>query len=293
MTGRGASRAKTGRGGKRTATALASPPAGWLSRALDAQKAGRLREAEKLCRQALQSNPANPDACYLLARNLSQRGELREAAVMAARAAGGRPAEPMLEAIQRFPGRAYFCIDLANVLLKARRPEEAEDWCRRALEIEPASAEAYFNLACALRRLDRNREAWQAYRCALAHRPDYADAWAEMGTLHLSEKRHAEALACLDEALRLAAAIEVLDVAVSVDSMPAHLAGALGRPCLIPLSYVDWRWLREVRTGAWYPTACLFRQTRPQDWPAPAAELAETLRAWPAQAKPAEADMNG
>jgi len=101
MTGRAARRTKTGPGGKRTATALASPPAGWLSRALDAQKAGRLREAETLCRQALQSNPANPDACHLLARNLSQRGELREAAVMAARAAGGRPAEPMLEAIQR------------------------------------------------------------------------------------------------------------------------------------------------------------------------------------------------
>jgi len=92
----------------------------------------------------------------------------------------------------------------------------------------------------------------------------------------------------------LAAVMELLHVVISVDSMPAHLAGALGRPCFILLSYVpDWRWLREGQTSAWYPTARLFRQTRAGDWSRPVGELAETLRAWPAQVKPAGADMNG
>ena len=671
MKGRAANRGKTGREGKRAAAAPAGAAAGWLRRALEAQTAGRLREAEELCRQALAHHPAHPDACYLLAQNLWQREELREAAFMAARAVGGRPAEPVFhlglgdillarnehpaallcyrqalalkpdllpalvnlgntlqrmgryreaqisysraiqvdprcteaydnlgnalraegraeeslachaealrlepgytpalvnmaatllslgrfaeaeraarqafetepelpeaasnlgvalerqgrladaerclrEAIQRFPRRAYFCINLANVLLDGKRPDEAEVWCQRALKIEPGSAEAYFNLACALRRLDRNQEAWQAYQSALVQRPDYAEAWAEMGTLHLSERRHPEALACFDQALRwkpdlpiahldraivllsegdfaggwkeyewrlkcferpprglaypswggepvegktvllfteqglgdtiqfvryaemaaargarvivdaqprltsllatargvgavvsgeeelpkfdlaapllslprifgtasdrlparvpylwaapdrvavwrsrlgkrkgvraglcwrgnpdhtndryrsttlaaleesgrlpnvewislqlgagarreadeagwlrqllpddsdiedLAAAMEVLDVVVSVDSMPAHLAGALARPCLVLLSYVpDWRWQSEARTSGWYPTLRLFRQTQPRDWSAPAAELAEALRAWP------------
>jgi tetratricopeptide (TPR) repeat protein len=660
----------------------ATPAAGWLSRVLEAQTAGRLDEAEKLCRQALAHNSAQPDACYLLAQNLKQRGKLREAAILAARAADGRPSEPVFHqglgdilqarnecqaallcyrqalalqpdlvpalvnlgntlqrmgrfreaqisygraiqadprcaeaydnlgnalrgegrteeslachaealrlqpgypqalvntaaallalgrfaeaeraarqafetapelheaasnlgvaleklgrladaeqclraAIHRFPRQAYLCVNLASVLLRGKRAEEAEGWCRRALQIQPGSAEAYFNLGCALRHLYRNQEASEAYQSALAQRPDYADAWAEMGALHLSEKRPPEALACFDEAIRrkpdlavahldramalleagnfdeglqeyewrmkcfdrpprglayppwrgelvegkavllfteqglgdtiqfvryaemvatrgcrvivdsqprllslvatargvdavvsgeaklpsfdlaasllslprifgtgpdrlparvpylrvapdrlaawrlrlrkskgvlaglcwrgnpdnpydrkrsmnlaaleelgrlehvewvslqlgagarreaeeagwlrqvlrddsgiddLAAVMEVLDVVVSVDSMPAHLAGALARPCLLLLPYVaDWRWGREGRTTGWYPTLRLFRQRQPRDWSAPAAELAEALRAWPVQAKRGGADMN-
>jgi len=92
----------------------------------------------------------------------------------------------------------------------------------------------------------------------------------------------------------LAAVMEVLDVVVSVDSMPAHLAGALARPCLVLLPFAaDWRWRREDRTSGWYPTLRLFRQKQPRDWSAPAAELAEVLRAWPVQAKRGGADMNG
>ncbi|MGP8248119.1 MAG: glycosyltransferase family 9 protein [Bryobacteraceae bacterium] len=92
----------------------------------------------------------------------------------------------------------------------------------------------------------------------------------------------------------LAALMEVLDVVVSVDSMPVHLAGALARPCLALLPFApDWRWRREGRTSGWYPTLRLFRQKQPRDWSAPAAELAEALRGWPIQAKRGGADMNG
>jgi len=91
----------------------------------------------------------------------------------------------------------------------------------------------------------------------------------------------------------LAAVMEVLDVVVSVDSMPAHLAGALARPCLVLLSYVpDWRWRKEGEDSGWYPSLRLFRQTRPRDWSAPAAKLAKTLSTWPIQANRGVADMD-
>jgi ADP-heptose:LPS heptosyltransferase len=72
-----------------------------------------------------------------------------------------------------------------------------------------------------------------------------------------------------------------LDLIVSVDSMPAHLAGALGIPVwtLLPCA-ADWRWMRDRRDCPWYPTMRLFRQHTPGDWSAVAVEVAADLRAF-------------
>ena len=64
-----------------------------------------------------------------------------------------------------------------------------------------------------------------------------------------------------------AAAIEQLDLVISVDTSVAHLTGALGKPVWIMLCYAcDWRWLEEREDSPWYPTAYLFRQKHPKDW---------------------------
>ncbi|HYI92294.1 MAG TPA: hypothetical protein VEX68_02000, partial [Bryobacteraceae bacterium] len=58
-----------------------------------------------------------------------------------------------------------------------------------------------------------------------------------------------------------------LDLVITVDTMSAHLAGALGRPVWILLPYeADWRWMLNRSDTPWYPTARLFRQERPGDW---------------------------
>jgi hypothetical protein len=60
-----------------------------------------------------------------------------------------------------------------------------------------------------------------------------------------------------------------LDLVISVDSMPAHLAGALGVPTFTLLhSDPDWRWLRDRSDSPWYPSMRLFRQSRAGDWDA-------------------------
>jgi len=65
----------------------------------------------------------------------------------------------------------------------------------------------------------------------------------------------------------LAALIARLDLVISVDTSAAHLAGALGRPTCILLSYTpDWRWLLGRNTTSWYPAARLYRQAAPGDW---------------------------
>jgi len=64
-----------------------------------------------------------------------------------------------------------------------------------------------------------------------------------------------------------AAAMQALDLVISVDSFPAHLAGALGVPIWTLLhADPDWRWLRGREDSPWYPTMRLFRQARAGEW---------------------------
>jgi hypothetical protein len=73
-----------------------------------------------------------------------------------------------------------------------------------------------------------------------------------------------------------AALLMQLDLVVTVDTSVAHLAGALGRPVWILLPYAaDWRWLVERSDSPWYPSARLYRQSAPGDWPS----VVERLRA--------------
>ncbi|MFN7116069.1 MAG: glycosyltransferase family 9 protein [Saprospiraceae bacterium] len=61
--------------------------------------------------------------------------------------------------------------------------------------------------------------------------------------------------------------IKGLDLLISVDSMPAHLAGALGVPVWTLLhADADWRWLEKRNDSPWYPTMRLFRQEQGGVW---------------------------
>jgi len=81
-----------------------------------------------------------------------------------------------------------------------------------------------------------------------------------------------------------AAQMAHLDLIISIDTSVAHLAGALARPLWVLLSYLpDWRWLLDREDSPWYPTARLFRQPRPGDWPAVIERVRATLAELAAQ----------
>ena len=64
-----------------------------------------------------------------------------------------------------------------------------------------------------------------------------------------------------------AALIDTLDLVITTDTCIAHLAGAMAKPVWILLPHLsDWRWMQQIETTPWYPTARLFRQSIPGDW---------------------------
>ncbi len=78
--------------------------------------------------------------------------------------------------------------------------------------------------------------------------------------------------------LDTAAVLAHLDLVVCVDTSLAHLAGAMGRPAWLALSYSpDWRWLLGRDDNPWYPTLRLFRQERAGDWAGVFRRIAEEL----------------
>jgi ADP-heptose:LPS heptosyltransferase len=77
----------------------------------------------------------------------------------------------------------------------------------------------------------------------------------------------------------VAALIQNMDLVISIDSAPAHLAGALGVNVWVLLSKIsDWRWLLDRHDSPWYPTMRLFRQKTLADWLAPLHHMCSELQ---------------
>ncbi len=76
-----------------------------------------------------------------------------------------------------------------------------------------------------------------------------------------------------------AAIMRHLDLVISIDTAPAHLAGALGLPVWVALPFApDWRWLIDREDSPWYPTMRLFRQPKFGAWEPVWKRIADELR---------------
>ena len=103
-----------------------------------------------------------------------------------------------------------------------------------------------------------------------AKRKHFADLPAGMSMHHLG----ADAAPFVE----LAAVTANLDLVITVDTAMAHLAGAMGKPVWMLLSFPpDWRWLQNRDDSPWYPSMRLFRQERSGKWGAAFLKLHKAL----------------
>jgi len=88
------------------------------------------------------------------------------------------------------------------------------------------------------------------------------------------------------DVVAVARLLATLDLIVTVDTMIAHLAGALGRPTWLLLqAEADWRWM-SGRQCLWYDSVRLYRQARPGHWENPVTEMQADLFEWVRQRSP-------
>jgi ADP-heptose:LPS heptosyltransferase len=87
--------------------------------------------------------------------------------------------------------------------------------------------------------------------------------------------------ACSDGILSFAGVISQLDLIVTVDTLAAHLAGAIGIPAWLMLQHAaDRRWMAGRNDSPWYPSLRIFRQPSPGACEHVIRAIAEKLQIW-------------
>jgi protein O-GlcNAc transferase len=228
-----------------------------LITAREHHESGRLDMAEQIYREILRVEPAHAEALYLLGVLAGQSGKYQQAVELLGEAARATD-NPV---VHLNLGGAY--IGLGNL-------QEAIACYRRALNLQPEYAEAYYGLGRAqvgLRRLD---EAAASLRHALRLKPDYADAHFSLGNVLADKGEQAEAAACYRRTLQwrpnYVQALNNLGTTQLNEGKPNDAAASYQRALQIKPDYVEalanlglaWRNLGQMDEA----TACLRQALR-------------------------------
>lgn len=196
-----------------------------LQRGLSAFRAGRLEEAERCYRAALQASPYHRLALRSLASLFITENRFGEAELV------------LSAAIEKFPHDAALFLlrgitflerqDLPAAITQfdraiATRPDYAEAWiCRgdglfamgdsvgaitnydRAATIDPRNYEWFYKRGCAQAQIHRTSAALDSFERALALKPDFFEALVRRANIHLACKRLPQAIADYSAALAL------------------------------------------------------------------------------------------
>lgn len=163
--------------------------------ALGHHRAGRIDEAQRLCRVCLAFDPANTDALQVLALTAGSRRQWGAASVILQRAI-------VVDGMN-----APLHNSLGNALQRLRRLPAAATCYRRAAALAPGFAEAYYNHGITLWDQGQLGQAAQNYRRAVIMRPDYAKAYNNLGNAlaHLGRMEEAQTAYRVAQALAPAA----------------------------------------------------------------------------------------
>jgi tetratricopeptide (TPR) repeat protein len=186
-------------------------------------QAGRLAEAEVLCRAALAADPSRVASLALLGLLAQQTARLDLAVVSLAKAAELAPGVAAIQcslgdvlvewgcpdaaaacyrrALQLDPELLEALNSLGRLLRAQGRLADAAECYRRGLALRPDVAELHFNLAGVLFKLGQPDAAITGFRTALQCRPDFPEAHNSLGTVYSDLGQPEAAAACYRQAL--------------------------------------------------------------------------------------------
>jgi tetratricopeptide (TPR) repeat protein len=162
-----------------------------LQAAKQHHQAGRLREAEEIYRQILQSEPRQPEALHLLGLLKYQSGDAAAASQFLHQAIEWNPDVP----------ECFYNLGLAVAALG--RTDEAIAAFDRAIQLRPDYAPAYNAIGTSLREKGNLARAIAAYRKAVEFRGDVAGFWNNLGVALQSDKQSTAAIDALRRAVAL------------------------------------------------------------------------------------------
>ncbi len=131
--------------------------------------AGRMKEAEGLCRRILQQKPDHVDALRLLGLIAAAAGEPDEAEAL------------LRQSLQHAPDHQQAQFDLGKLLREQERYPDAIAHYQAMLEQYPDNPRVHFRLGASLGPAARTEEAAQAYERCLALSPKHAGALLGLG----------------------------------------------------------------------------------------------------------------
>lgn len=194
-----------------------------LTAAVEAHRAGKLADAERLYKQVLAADPRQVDALRLLGLVAQAVGKndiavqlIGEALKVDSRSADGwndlagvysqmgktgEALEAYRKAIDFRPHFAAARNNLGDLLSRMGRTQEAVASWREAIKLDPQLAEPHYNIGRALFVQGKVDEAVESYKRAIAAQPRYAPAHNNLGAVLWAAGKHKEASECFCRAL--------------------------------------------------------------------------------------------
>ncbi|MDA8699889.1 tetratricopeptide repeat protein [Amylibacter sp.] len=225
-----------------------------LQQAVDAHKAGQSQEAHRLYAAIIKAQPKHPDANHNMGLLAVGFGKIELAL-------------PFFKtALKANPSIAQFWYSYIVALIKLERLTDAKvlldqtkskgikgvDFDQleqrlndaiKALAIKPDYADAYNNMGIELEEQSKPKEAIEAYKKAIAIKPDYADAYYNMGNAFKDQGKPKEAIEAYKKAIAIksdyADAYYNMGIALQEQSKPKEAIEAYNKAIAIKPDYAD------------------------------------------------------
>jgi predicted O-linked N-acetylglucosamine transferase (SPINDLY family) len=159
--------------------------------ALSAFTEGRLSDAEDICREVLGKDERCAGAWHLMGKMAALQGDIETAAEFAS------------VACELDPQNAEFVCEWAEVFLRKKELEPAEQQVRRALEMAPNSPEGIVLLGRILAEKDDKSASLEAFQDALRIRKDYAEGFSHYAAALQKFERGKDAISQIRKACAL------------------------------------------------------------------------------------------